>query len=475
MSPSRESLRNQLVHLGVLCLAVFGLSCSGASKPPSIVFILVDTLRYDYLGCYGFDGPISPNVDGLAAESVVFDRCYAPAPWTKPSVASMFTSLNPAGHGVTNHRGGMWGAQDEDLQKGVLRDEAYTFAEMLQAGGYATAAFVGNPWLTWEFGFDQGFDVYNSVVSPPADRITLEAERWLASRDDRKPFFLYLHFMDVHDPYAAPEAAYQAVRSSPSLATEALFSDPEWERVIRAHGNSEWMMDAQGNPREETRRLETVRGRYAAGVRDFDNRIGPFLERLRENGLLDNTYLVFTSDHGEELYDHGNWGHGYSLYEHQIRVPLMIRPPGGIAGGRRVDDVVGLIDLFPTLAAWGGTDATGAEGKDLSPVIAGDGSGGTPLVFSSAVRNNPQMWSLTAGVYKLIVNGSAQRSVMFDVVENPEETRSVAATRAKEFDELRATLDEILKAQEGQDLFTPTSRPISDEQLERLRSLGYID
>jgi arylsulfatase A-like enzyme len=487
MQPSRfpAGLRRSAAA-AALAASLLGVSCQTASvMPPPVIVLLVDTLRYDYLGCDGFQGPVSPNVDALARESYVFQRCYAPAPWTKPSIASLFTSLYPLAHGVTNHQGGMWGGDAPDLQKGVLRPQARTLAEGFRDRGYLTAAFVGNPWLTWEYGFDQGFDVYASVVEPPADRITLEAERWLGSRDASRPFFLYLHFMDVHGPYDAPDSAYEAVRGSPSLHTDRTLTDGERERISDMLSHSRWARDAAGNLTPETASLEVWRGRYAAGVRDFDDRVGPFLERLRRDGILDRAWVILTSDHGEELFEHGNWNHGYGLYEHDIRVPLIVRPPGGLTAMREVENVVGLVDLYPTLlhltgvepaeAGNAGGDGDDVKGKDLSPFFDGTGPGGSGIVFSSGVRNNPRLWSLVAGAYKLILNGAENRYAFFDVARDPAETVNLAPRMPDQAARMRVYLDEILEAQKGRHLFDPSPEPMSAERRELLRSLGYMN
>src|SRR6185503_491446 len=259
------------------------------------------------------------------------------APWTKPSVASLFTSLNPMEHGVTNHEGAMWSPEEPDLEKGVLRLDAYTMAERLKARGYATAAFVANPWMSWQYGFDQGFDVYSSiasVVDPPADRVTLEAKRWLESAGAKEPYFLYLHLLDVHGPYNASDSVYNLVRQSPSVQTDEVLSDAEWNGILPSTLQALWARDSTGMKKPETRRMDTWRGRYAAEVRDMDNRLGPFLSALEERGYLDHAYLILIADHGESLHDHGNWDHGYTLFEEQIHVPLIIRPPGGLKSSK---------------------------------------------------------------------------------------------------------------------------------------------
>ena len=459
-------------------LLLLGARCAPFATAPSFIVILVDTLRVDYLGCYGFKGPVSPSIDALARESYLFRNCYSSAPWTKPSVASLFTSLNPMEHGVTNHEGAMWSSEDPDLEKGVLRLDAYTMAERLKARGYATAAFVANPWMTWQYGFDQGFDVYSSiasVVDPPADRVTLEAKRWLESAGAKEPYFLYVHLLDVHGPYNASDSVYNLVRESPSVQTDEVLSDTEWDGILPSTLQALWAHDSTGVKTPETRRLETWRGRYAAEVRDMDNRLGPFLSALKEQGFLDHTYLILIADHGESLHDHGNWDHGYTLFEDQIHVPLIIRPPGGLKTSKDIQNIVGLVDVLPTLLAQSGEKAGNVEGKDLSPLLAGKATGGSGLVFSGATRTNPLLYSVRGGNYKLIVNGRLSRHALFDITQDPGENNNIAPQMPQVVAQLRTYVTDVVETARSQPLFEADAPQMSTERRELLRSLGYAN
>lgn len=438
--------------------------------------MLIDTLRADYLGCYGFDGPVSPNVDGLARESFLFDRCYAPAPWTKPSIASLFTSLYPVEHGVTNHDGNMWGGDAPDLQKGVLRDEAETLAERLRAAGYRTGAFVANPWLTADYGFGQGFEIYNdSSVTAHADTVLENARRWLTTVGPDEPFFLYVHLMEVHAPYNASEAVHELVRNSPGVQTDIVIPREHWGRIPKSLLGSRWVEDESGNKKPEIIKLTTWLGRYAAGMRDLDDRLGPFFTALERDERLANAYVIVTSDHGEELYDHGYWEHGYTLFEEQIHVPLIIRPPGGLSSGREITSVVGLVDLFPTLLGLAGQAPGPVVGKDLSPFFAGDGPGGSGIVLASAARTNPGLVALCAGRYKLILYQDVKRLALYDVVADPRETKNLAQEKPELVAEMRRYLEELIAAEKGRKLFETASQPMPEERIEELKSLGYMN
>jgi len=461
--------RRPLFAFALACL-VLGAAC-GRSRPPSVVLILVDTLRWDHLGCAGFPGPISPAVDALAGESVLFEHCHAAAPWTKPSVASLFTSLNPLAHGVTNHDGKFWGGDAPDLKKGELRPEARTLAEAFRDLGYATAAVVSNAWITADYGFDQGFDTFDDSVvglGTPADSVIAAAESWLDTRPSDRPFFLYLHFMDVHGPYHAPAGAVATIRDSTRFPPDVTLTYEDMQRFPGELTDSPWVWD---DP--DVDHVNTWRAHYAAGMRALDDRLGPFLDRLRRSGVLDGSYLVLTADHGEELFEHGGWSHGRTLYEENLRVPLIVRPPGGGAP-RRVSQVVGLVDLFPTLIArCGGPPPDNVVGRDLSPLLEGATVEGGGVVLSTGIQENPGAVALVAGRHKLLLDPVKGVTALFDLVDDPGETTNLAADHPEIMKRMTAYLGHL--AQAGQNLFDAHEVVLSDARRELLESLGYTN
>ena len=369
-----------------LALAWGGGACAEADERPNFVLILVDTLRADYLGAYGFDGDISPNVDRLAAESVVFENCLSQAPWTKPSIASLFTSTYPRVHQLTNHEGMFWSGPGEELQTGILASEHTTLAEAFGRDGYRTGAFVANPWIVADFGFGQGFELYHDEAAgraTPGDVILRAAREWIEGVAPDGPFFAYVHLMDVHDPFDAPDADAGALLESRGLGADRELEEPPPEYL-------------SNRPQDDSASLRFWRSRYAAGVRVLDRRLGSFLDALERSGVLDESYLLFTSDHGEELFEHGGWAHGYSLRHHQVHVPLIVRPPGGVGGGRRIADLVQTIDLMPTLLALAGVGSPpNVQGRDVSALLrAGRRTGaGSELRLGHAPRARPVLRS----------------------------------------------------------------------------------
>ena len=374
----------------LLLAALVVLSPACGSKQdlrPSFILINVDTLRADYLGCYGFEGDISPGIDALASESCLSENSFVQAPWTKPSVASLLTSLYPQVHQLTNHEGRYWGDATGPMTTGGLAEEAVTLAEALQAQGYETAAFVSNPWLVSTYGFAQGFDFYDDHIvglAIPADRLTENARAWIETRSERAPFFLYLHLMDVHAPYA-----YYAARedfdslSGSKWGEERILSEQEapYNRWSNIETRPEWATE------EMRHTLSYWKTRYASGVRAMDRRLGPFFDFLRRHGTLERSYFLLTSDHGEELFEHGDWSHGQNLYDHQLRVPLVIRPPGGLRERRRIVATVDSIDLMPTVLALAAAPAQSTtQGRDISGLLEGGGNSTATASYATATQ-----------------------------------------------------------------------------------------
>jgi arylsulfatase A-like enzyme len=434
---------------------------------------VVDTLRADYLGCYGFDGDISPNIDAFADESFVFTGCHSQAPWTTPSVASMMTSMLPDLYGVglpedapRDHR--EWRRQWSP----AIPDSATTLAERLHASGYRTAAFVANPFLIGGLGFDQGFGIFDTrrarAPDRSAQRLFEDSAEWLdEALGARAPFFLYLHLMDVHGPYTAHQRDYFAVRNSPGLGPDHRLSNDEFDRIQPYLRKPDWAKQP------EARFVRTWRARYAAGVRAADRQIGAFLDRLRTHPRWANTVVILTSDHGEELFDHGNWDHGFSLYEHQLQVPLIVRLPGGGRDGTRFEQPVRLLDLAPTLLGLVGIGSTPEEqGRDLL-----EGGGNTePLpVFASGNKERPDEAAVIVGIDKLIVDVESGSHRLYDLETDPGET----IDRWSETDETALLLGHLLQRLRSSRLSSAAgSQPtieLTDEQLDQLRELGYIE
>lgn len=452
--------------LGGCQAAVDVCDAPGTGARPSLVVVVADTLRADALA---HGGELTPALDVFAAESVAFRAAFAQAPWTKPSVASLMTGLHPGAHGVTNHDGRFWSRSAGGVAAvGVLPDALQTFAEVLRDAGYATAAFVANRWLGPGYGFDQGFEHYDADISP--DRIGAvfaRADLWLDGRDPERPFLLYLHLMEPHGPYDAPEALVETARKAAAGAGRPL-SQAEFESIPEYLRAPAWAATAAA------RDLREWRARYAAGVAALDRGFGLFVKHLEQRGLLDSTSLIVTADHGEELMDHGGWDHGDRLFDEQLHVPLLMRLPGARRAGTRVESVVSLVDLYPTLLASAGAEGRGeVHGESLLPLACG-------LVpedperasFATATKWNPNLQSIRTRSRKLIVDTGSGAGVFFDLENDPRESRDVARERREEAQALaRRLFAFVADAKRGAP--AREEAPIDAVLVEQLEALGY--
>jgi arylsulfatase A-like enzyme len=470
-----RSLSRRIVRAATAFALVLPMASCGTlvrDPRPSIVMIVIDTLRADYLGSYGFEGPISPHIDRLASESVVFESCWSQAPWTTPSVASMMTSQWPDLYGVLLPRGAprdhsQWRRQWNP----AVPASATTLAESLRASGYRTAAFVANPFLIDGLGFSQGFDVFDARRARAADRsaqrLLEDSASWLGeAMDGGSPYFLYLHLMDVHGPYTAHPRHVVAVEDSPGLGADHTLSNAEYDRIQPYLRKPRWARQPG------SRSVRQWRARYAAGIHAADHQLGELFERLRSHPRWSNTVVVVTSDHGEELFDHGGWDHGFSLYQHQLHVPLILRNPTDSQPARRVTSRVGLVDLMPTLLALAGQDAqTGLAGRDLF----GPRSSAPRPLFASCNKDRPDEATVVVGPFKLITDLEAGSRRLFNLAQDPHEIVDLSTTAVAETAELQSVLETVAASRRYSAAGSQPLVELSDEQLESLRELGYVD
>ena len=306
----------------------------------SVILIAVDTLRADRLSCYGHSRPTSPSLDALAEDGVRVENVAANANWTCPSFASIFTGLAPARHGVY---GFGWATP--------LAARFTTLAERFRADGWATQAIAYKGSL-YQAGYDQGFDVsFNVPHTSRAQENLDQALLWLDANAGRRNF-LFLHFDDPHQPFNQPEP----------FASQ--FFEPGVEPTFG------------GRPQDQRTEAERDAWRrlYDGEVSYVDDRIGAFLAALRERGLYDGALIALVSDHGEELWDAGRFGHGrHLLHDSVVRVPLIVKLPEGRAAGRVVATQVRAFDVMPTLLELAGIDVEeGLDAESLVPLLTGD-------------------------------------------------------------------------------------------------------
>jgi arylsulfatase A-like enzyme len=473
------------VAIIAVCVSIATATCARRSAntapatttPPSIILIVIDTLRADYLAAYGFDGPTSPNLDALAAESVVFERCSSQAPWTTPSMASVMTSLYPEAHGVRlapDDPRSLHGWRQQWTR--AIPDSTPTLAGCLHDRGYRTAAFVANPWLVKGLGFEQGFDTFDEDAVERDDRdatmLLHSGLQWLRSTTATgAPTFLYLHMMDVHGPYTAPDVDFLEVRDSAGFGPARTLPGSGLRHIEKYLLSPRWARN------QDRLQLRVWRGRYAAGIHAADRRLGAFIRTLRDEGLWDRQLVVVTSDHGEELFDHGGWDHGFNLYEHQLHVPLMVRFPHSEHGGSRIAELVRLVDLMPTLVSLAhANEPTGMVGIDLLPLAAGRAGKHAPrLAFSASVKDRPGATAIFDGRYKLISDLAARRLRLYDIAADPGEQTDLASEEPETVGRLGARLGEEIARVGAGEPAPGRAGEIPNEQLDRLRELGYLD
>ncbi len=294
----------------------------------NVILISIDTLRADRLGAFGGKRGLTPVLDQLADEGVAFPRAYAAAPWTLPSHAALFTSQWPHETGVGTY-----------AEPGRLAPGLPTLAETLRNAGFATVGFTGGGYLSDAFGLDRGFDVFLGDLAQASMHDVVERARyWLGARDPAQPFFLFLHTWEVHqyEPTEDFRARFVRPYAGPLADEESLplfLQQNQWQQ----RGAT---LDAAD--------LSYARDVYDATVASADQALGRLLELLRARELLERTLVVVTSDHGEEFLEHGATGHGYTLHEENVRVPLILWHPSLVA--RRIARPVSLVDLAPTIA-----------------------------------------------------------------------------------------------------------------------------
>jgi arylsulfatase A-like enzyme len=429
---------------------------------------MADALRADYLGAYGFQGEVSPNLDRLAVESILFENCFSQAPWTKPSIASLFTGLYPLAHGLTDHLGKFWSGDSPELRTGVLAEQAVTMAEAFQADGYRTAAFVGNSWMGPAFGFDQGFESYEM---PGKTRVSLDKARaWLDSLPPDAPFFLYLHLMDVHAPYYGREKDYRALRQSASLGPDRRLTENEYQQLASNVRRTRWAIP------EDQEWLNAWKAKYAASVRNLDREIAPFLEYLRLNEIMDESVVVLTSDHGEEFLEHGFWTHGADLCHHQLHVPLWIRRPEADGAGRRVSSVVGLVDMMPTLLAMASIDPPPLlQGNDFSSLLLSeDAVSSSEVSFATAATHAPALHAAHDGRYRLLWQIDTDQLRLFRRDSGPDAVGDISDQEPMVVERLRSLLAEHLERVSARGPLSRETAPMTKEIEERLKSLGYL-
>lgn len=495
-------------HVG-LVLAVVGLACSipacarrDASPDRQIrnvILISADTLRADHLNCYGYrHRRTSPNVDALARDGIVFENHISASPWTTPSHMSLFTSLYPTAHGVTQ--------SFEELVSNVLGRGTFntlgegltTLSEVLQAEGYATAAFTGGGPMDPGIGFGRGFASYDTSMYK-IDEVNMGAVLSWIRQNSGTPFFLFWHSFEVHAPYLhtdfleqvlSPEQTTPISRKFDQLREGLVDSSPElMERQGLIAAASRFLRQSGAMNREVTEAL------YDGGIVSFDRYLGELVQLLRDVGLYDRSLIIVTSDHGEEFADHSRLifdAHGHSVYEELVRVPLIIKLPDQRHAGTRIDAVVRNIDVMPTVLRELSISprVNHMQGMPLQPLWESSQPSSPRLAFSEALAAGLEMKSVRTRRHKYILSIGPEdvskrgrhfiperpmRRELFDLLEDPKERRNLLETEGRDVAELTSVLDQELRAYASQPREAVGEVELEESTIERLRELGYIE
>lgn len=437
-----------------------------------VVLLTVDTLRRDALSCYGSTTVATPNIDRIAARGVTFTDVVASSSWTLPTIASMMTGLTTWGHGVA-------------VSTAALPDTVVTLAERFRAAGYVTHALVANGILAPHRGFAQGFQRYylpanavrpvsigEALASPfrheplgwetSTRDVTDTAIAWARAHRDQN-FFLWVHYLDPHLPYAPPESFVERMNeheemgfaldiTSTTRPTMDLFADPSrraWARTL-----------------------------YDGEVRYVDAEIGRFIDALEETRIYDNALVVFSVDHGEEFWDHDGFEHGHTLYGELVGVPLIIKPPGS-REPRVVTEAAAIYDLAPTVLELCGLPAVAAPNAiSLAPYLTGTvRRAGARPIFAGGTLFRSNFECVVFDGWKYIRSATTGREELFRLSDDPVERNSLVleypdiVRRGRRLLEEHARTTEVFRAERG--IANPEIE-LDAEEIERLQALGYL-
>jgi arylsulfatase A-like enzyme len=449
--------------LTLLALGAVTVGCTrtprpaDAATPPNVIVILVDTLRADKIGTYGYkQRATTPNFDAFAKGGMVWENVISQNAWTVPSVASLFTGVDPQGHRALNFK------QGEKLATDTISDQHDALAESFKGAGYTTMAWVKSTVISTSHGYSQGFDKFEIVggkdqawgqsakelndVAIPGLKAALKAG---------KPFYSYLHYMDPHSPYKAPEPWYSKYKGS--------YTGP---------------MDGAHVPLEAAFKAGTVTAAdwqyelalYDAEVEYWDTEFGRLWSELEAAGAAKNTVVVVTADHGEAFGEHQNVFHG-NLYQENIRIPVVLRGPG-IKAGRMAADAQS-IDIPPTLAelyklpkgkVW--------QGKSMAAAMGG-GAGHSDVLYSEYAGHRAVLEPGTR--LKLILGDGACK--LYELKSDPLERTNLCASRPADVARLKAAMETRFAAAQaiGQTYGQGKAEQQTPEQCEMLKALGYLD
>jgi len=463
----------------------------GDDQRPNVIIISIDTLRKDHLACYGYEGCQTPNIDQFSEKCVVFENCIAPAPHTVPSMASMLTGFYPTVHGC------------RFAPKTPINDDVALLSEILQKNGYHTEFFTTNNLLNPDRGFSRGFDYYEEfsltgdlcyILPRRVFRVAIDVliffgvggkivyadtTEWLRDKATGRfmklksysPFFAWFHFLDPHTPYTPPKnfiPAQEAERERVNSIKYKLFGDK------------------YSNNKDQVWEIVKL---YDGEIQYVDYVLKDLFTIMKEEGIFENTIVIFTADHGEEFWEHDEFGHGHCLYPEVIRIPLFFYLPpsiGCISG--RISGYVSLVDVAPTILEYLELPQTyGMKGRSLSILIESlrngsyenDFEGVSRSVFSEFIiysKHRPEKKCVYLDNYHLIYNLMSQEIELYDLSSDPTELVDISTEDEAAKERLCSELMEWYEANQkiAEQLSPQKEIEMFEEEKEMLRGLGYI-
>lgn len=459
----RRRVVPSLVAIGLVATCPIG--CHSRVEHPNVVFIVVDTLRADHLPDYGYGRDTIGALAEFTRQATRFERCYAPSSWTLPSTASIVTGLLPARHGVLRGR---------EEQSDRIPSSLATLPVLLHDAGWSTAGISLNPYVAHSTGFARGYDTFLDVKGDPrgypdVSKLVQSGRELIAKAP--QPFFLYFQPMNTHGPYRVP-VAKRAVLLGHAPGNAFRYEDLE-------EGPLHMRARVLANPEIK----QSLIDQYDTAVRYSMDTLNGLLDELKKEGLYEDTLIVLTSDHGEELFDHGGFAHGYSLYNELLHVPLYVKLPGQ-REARTVKAPVSLIDLMPTILELTGQEAPeDLDGLDLAKAAK---TGKAPRLERDfpleilATGEHPRCdargllrWPLKLIRTRADYQGKHDAVELFDLRSDPKETLNLARQRAAEAVKMEAAMSrELAAAAKG----APAQNENPPAKLDRktLEALGYL-
>ena len=469
-----------LLLVGVAVLAACG--CGAGADRPSIILIVIDTLRSDHLGTYGYLRPTSPAIDARAADAAVFERAFSSSSWTLPAMGSIFTGQLPTRHGAGIVVGGISELPSREMLDDLIKrpnnsffglDQSLpTIAQQLNDAGYATAAIVNNSFLAPEFGISTGFDHYDFSAAKPIERtadVTVDlAIEWLEKRDPEKPFFLVVHLFDPHLPYTAPppfQGTFAAEFLQPG-ETQPIRDTMPLRRLVRQRGA------------DRRRAAALMKAIYDEEIAFTDHELDRLFTALDVAGLSDDSIVALTSDHGEEFNDHRAYEHGHTMYNELLIVPLIVWGPG-IRPGRHLAPV-SLVDLFPTLLEAVGLPAVDdVAGLSLWPLLTGGPQppDSSPIPFDRLLIAERTLYgeekkAAIRWPWKVWVGVESDYKELFRLDADPRESNNLRNEHRDLSFTLLAELQETMVAADTAGRANAVT--LNETMLKHLRALGYI-